>query len=158
MDSLWVSRQKVLEIRQFVFSSYQLLWKIIQNAFLDNLVQESVIHALLTLSAISYSAVQNVQWKKPVAMNCKVCQRPGVSQTNHYGSSFICHSCRGFFYRSVQNSAFNRFGHKSHPCVIDSVARKSCRKCRFEKCLQVGMRISFAAKPGMYLFNRFSEL
>ena len=45
--------------------------------------------------------------------------------------------------RSVKNELFNVFDHNTTDCVIDSKKRQSCKKCRFEKCISVGMRISF---------------
>ena len=80
---------------------------------------------------------------------CKVCNSSKASKHNHYGSDYICPSCRGFFMRSVKNSIFQHFQHNSRhvgECIIDSKTRQSCKKCRFEKCLQVGMKIIFVQK------------
>ena len=85
--------------------------------------------------------------------SCKVCGSLTASKHNHYGSDLICHSCRGFFMRSVKNSMFEKFKHNTldGQCVIDSKTRQSCKKCRYEKCLQAGMRNAFVQKQaGMY--------
>ena len=80
--------------------------------------------------------------------SCKVCASLTATKHNHYGSEFICHSCRGFFMRSVKSSIFQKFKHNAliGECVIDSKTRQSCKKCRFEKCLEVGMKIAFVQK------------
>ena len=44
--------------------------------------------------------------------------------------------------RSVQSGVYKVFCHASI-CEINSVSRKSCKKCRFEKCLEVGMKIGY---------------
>ena len=81
-------------------------------------------------------------------MDCKVCNSFKVCGHNHYGADCICHSCRGFFLRAVQSSYYQIFQHnKNNNCIIDSKNRKSCKKCRFEKCLEVGMKIAFVQKP-----------
>ena len=81
-------------------------------------------------------------------MDCKVCNSFKICGHNHYGADCICHSCRGFFLRAVQSSYYQIFQHnKNNNCIIDSKNRKSCKKCRFEKCLQVGMKIAFVQKP-----------
>ena len=85
--------------------------------------------------------------------SCKVCGSLTASKHNHYGSDLICHSCRGFFMRSVKNSMFEKFKHNTldGQCVIDSKTRQSCKKCRYEKCLVAGMRNAFVQKQaGMY--------
>jgi len=50
--------------------------------------------------------------------------------------------------RSVKNSMFEKFKHTTldGQCVIDSKTRQSCKKCRYEKCLQAGMRNAFVQK------------
>ncbi|KAJ6641710.1 Nuclear hormone receptor FTZ-F1, partial [Pseudolycoriella hygida] len=57
----------------------------------------------------------------------------------HYGL-LTCESCKGFFKRTVQNK-------KVYTCVaerqchIDKTQRKRCPYCRFQKCLEVGMKL-----------------
>ena len=81
-------------------------------------------------------------------MACKVCNSFKVGSHNHYGADCICYSCRGFFLRAVSSSYYQIFQHNPiNNCIIDSKNRKSCKKCRFEKCLQVGMKIAFVQKP-----------
>ena len=79
---------------------------------------------------------------------CKVCGSLTATKHNHYGCDFICLSCRGFFMRSVKSSIFQTFKHNAleGECVINSKTRQSCKKCRFEKCLQVGMKMAFVQK------------
>ena len=74
--------------------------------------------------------------------NCKVCQRPKASKYNHYGATQICGSCRAFFMRASQSDLYRTFFH-AFECVINAQNRRSCKKCRFEKCLDVGMRVSY---------------
>ena len=73
---------------------------------------------------------------------CRICKTPTANNHNHYGSSSVCHSCRAFFMRSVKSNKYIDFVHNEE-CVIDSKTRKSCKRCRFDTCLQVGMRVSF---------------
>ena len=74
---------------------------------------------------------------------CPVCGREGVGKHVYYGAR-VCVSCRGFFRRSVQS--------RQHPlfrcayagdCKVDSTARRSCKFCRFKKCLAAGMKTSW---------------
>ena len=78
-------------------------------------------------------------------MICRVCQNPKASSHSYYGATSICPSCRGFFMRSVQSQIYKAF-QKCPPisnCVIESKSRKSCKSCRFQKCLSVGMKTSY---------------
>ncbi len=61
--------------------------------------------------------------------------------------ALVCMSCRAFFIRSIKDEAHKGFSCRagSNPqspaCLINSKSRKSCRRCRFDQCLRVGMTI-----------------
>ena len=78
-------------------------------------------------------------------MNCQVCHCNKSAKWNFYGAENICSSCRQFFLRSVQSESYKKFTEKPCDCqfVHDEKLRKTCRRCRFEKCLSVGMKISY---------------
>jgi hypothetical protein len=51
-------------------------------------------------------------------------------------------SCRAFFRRSVQTQYYNVFTcNNSNNCVIDLKTRKSCKYCRFKKCIMAKMQV-----------------
>ena len=77
-----------------------------------------------------------------MATDCRVCNRPKATKFNHFGATSICFSCRAFFMRAAQSDLYKTFYH-SFDCKIDAENRKSCKKCRFEKCCTVGMKISY---------------
>lgn len=77
--------------------------------------------------------------------SCRICKAVTTDNHNHYGSNSICHSCRAFFMRSVKSLKYKTFKHNGVECVIDSKTRKSCKRCRFDACLQAGMRVSFVS-------------
>ncbi|XP_063700674.1 nuclear hormone receptor FTZ-F1 beta [Culicoides brevitarsis] len=57
----------------------------------------------------------------------------------HYGI-FSCESCKGFFKRTVQNRK-NYVCLRGASCVVSIATRKKCPACRFEKCLNKGMKL-----------------
>uniref|UniRef100_A0A1B0DH33 Nuclear hormone receptor FTZ-F1 beta n=1 Tax=Phlebotomus papatasi TaxID=29031 RepID=A0A1B0DH33_PHLPP len=57
----------------------------------------------------------------------------------HYGI-FSCESCKGFFKRTVQNRK-NYVCVRGSACPVTIATRKKCPACRFEKCLQRGMKL-----------------
>nr|XP_029719972.1 nuclear hormone receptor FTZ-F1 beta isoform X2 [Aedes albopictus] len=57
----------------------------------------------------------------------------------HYGI-FSCESCKGFFKRTVQNRK-NYQCLRGAACPVTIATRKKCPACRFEKCLQKGMKL-----------------
>ncbi|EDW80383.1 uncharacterized protein Dwil_GK18731 [Drosophila willistoni] len=57
----------------------------------------------------------------------------------HYGI-FSCESCKGFFKRTVQNRK-NYVCVRGGPCQVSISTRKKCPACRFDKCLQKGMKL-----------------
>ena len=72
---------------------------------------------------------------------CLVCG--DVSKSNHFGALCCC-SCKAFFRRSVQNESYKTFHcpYNSN-CEITILSRKCCQFCRFEKCVSIGMEISW---------------
>ncbi|XP_076342943.1 nuclear hormone receptor FTZ-F1-like isoform X2 [Tachypleus tridentatus] len=68
---------------------------------------------------------------------CPVC---GDKVSGYHYGLLTCESCKGFFKRTVQNK-------KVYTCVadrnchIDKSQRKRCPYCRFQKCLDVGMKL-----------------
>ena len=67
---------------------------------------------------------------------CKVCLEPAAKHI-HYGA-VTCFSCRAFFRRSIQNHSSDAYKcRKEGHCDVSLKARKSCQKCRFEKCQEV---------------------
>eukprot|EP00090_Calanus_glacialis_P045837 TRINITY_DN8746_c0_g1_i1.p1 TRINITY_DN8746_c0_g1~~TRINITY_DN8746_c0_g1_i1.p1 ORF type:complete len:445 (+),score=140.52 TRINITY_DN8746_c0_g1_i1:23-1357(+) len=84
-------------------------------------------------------SVRKKKWvARPLVTQCGVCYSP-ATDVHHYGS-VSCYSCRAFFRRTVGSGKEYRFCSKrTGQCVIDSNNRKNCKKCRFEKCLKIGM-------------------
>ncbi|XP_051153934.1 nuclear hormone receptor FTZ-F1 beta [Leptopilina boulardi] len=57
----------------------------------------------------------------------------------HYGI-FSCESCKGFFKRTVQNRK-NYVCLRGVGCPVTVATRKKCPACRFDKCLNMGMKL-----------------
>ncbi|XP_059475007.1 thyroid hormone receptor beta-A-like isoform X2 [Neocloeon triangulifer] len=77
---------------------------------------------------------------------CGVCG--DRARSLHFGG-LSCDSCKAFFRRAVQSGTYRNFQCPHQPggwnkfCVITVASRKSCQKCRFEACVQIGMEISW---------------
>nr|QPK40162.1 FTZ-F1 nuclear hormone receptor beta isoform [Lepeophtheirus salmonis] len=68
---------------------------------------------------------------------CPVC---GDKVSGYHYGLLTCESCKGFFKRTVQNKkVYTCVADRS--CVIDKTQRKRCPYCRFQKCLDVGMKL-----------------
>eukprot|EP00794_Sanderia_malayensis_P015978 gene15978-17588_t len=67
---------------------------------------------------------------------CSVCA--DKAYVKHYGV-VACEGCKGFFKRSVRkNNQYQCLGDRM--CDIDRKSRNRCQFCRFQKCLEVGMK------------------
>lgn len=74
---------------------------------------------------------------------CPVC---GDKVSGYHYGLLTCESCKGFFKRTVQNKkVYTCVAERS--CHIDKTQRKRCPYCRFQKCLEVGMKLE-----GEYFF------
>lgn len=67
---------------------------------------------------------------------CLVCGGKAAAH-QHYGA-VCCYSCRAFFRRGITRSYACVRGDMS--CQVNSITRTNCKRCRFERCLAVGMR------------------
>jgi hypothetical protein len=68
---------------------------------------------------------------------CPVC---GDKVSGYHYGLLTCESCKGFFKRTVQNKkVYNCVADRC--CIIDKTQRKRCPYCRFQKCLDVGMKL-----------------
>ena len=82
---------------------------------------------------------------------CQVCGVSGSGEHNYYGGQ-CCNSCRAFFRRAVRSDSHRRFVCKmgSNECNLNSKSWKSCQRCRFNKCLNSGMRPSWVREDTRY--------
>lgn len=75
--------------------------------------------------------------KEHIEECCPVC---GDKVSGYHYGLLTCESCKGFFKRTVQNKkVYNCVAERC--CVIDKTQRKRCPYCRFQKCLDVGMKL-----------------
>uniref|UniRef100_A0A182MH89 Nuclear receptor domain-containing protein n=1 Tax=Anopheles culicifacies TaxID=139723 RepID=A0A182MH89_9DIPT len=93
--------------------------------------------ALNSLSVVSAIQCDQTDLKYFIEELCPVC---GDKVSGYHYGLLTCESCKGFFKRTVQNK-------KVYTCVaerqchIDKTQRKRCPYCRFQKCLEVGMKL-----------------
>ncbi|GFS70865.1 nuclear hormone receptor FTZ-F1 [Nephila pilipes] len=75
--------------------------------------------------------------KEGIEELCPVC---GDKVSGYHYGLLTCESCKGFFKRTVQNKkVYTCVADRS--CHIDKSQRKRCPYCRFQKCLEVGMKL-----------------
>jgi hypothetical protein len=53
--------------------------------------------------------------------------------------SFSCEGCKGFFKRTVRKD-LTYTCRDNRDCIIDKRQRNRCQYCRYQKCLNVGMK------------------
>lgn len=81
---------------------------------------------------------------------CPVC---GDKVSGYHYGLLTCESCKGFFKRTVQNKkVYTCVAERS--CHIDKTQRKRCPFCRFQKCLEVGMKLEGKILPYSLLIDR----
>ena len=73
---------------------------------------------------------------------CTVCTKPALKYSSYGGVA--CSSCRSFFRRSAQKERFRDYKcHKDKMCIISSDTRRNCQQCRFQACIQAGMKVTW---------------
>lgn len=73
-------------------------------------------------------------------VECKVCGDVANDHI-HYGA-IACYSCRAFFRRGVNANA-PYYCSQNKSCAITKSTRKHCQYCRFQKCVDIGMKASW---------------
>lgn len=82
---------------------------------------------------------------------CPVC---GDKVSGYHYGLLTCESCKGFFKRTVQNKkVYTCVADRS--CVIDKTQRKRCPYCRFQKCLDVGMKLEGKSVSEIFSYMTF---
>lgn len=77
--------------------------------------------------------------RSQAATVCAVCGEENVKM--HYGV-LACLGCKGFFRRALKKATEYECL-RNNNCMIDKFERNSCRACRLQKCLDVGMDPNF---------------
>jgi hypothetical protein len=100
-----------------------------------------VMNATINRGSRSRSATPDPALSAIKTTICQVCgdDSPGIRK--HYGA-ISCEACKCFFRRSVQMSKRYTCNYNGKcPIGQDKRIRHWCQKCRFQKCLEVGMKI-----------------
>lgn len=58
---------------------------------------------------------------------------------NYLFIAFSCEGCKGFFKRTVRKD-LTYTCRDNRDCIIDKRQRNRCQYCRYQKCLNVGMK------------------
>ncbi|KAM3728257.1 Nuclear hormone receptor [Dirofilaria immitis] len=77
--------------------------------------------------------------------NCPVC---GDRVSGYHYGLLTCESCKGFFKRTVQNKKSYQCSADQN-CAVDKSCRKRCPHCRFQKCIQRGMKVEAVREDRM---------
>lgn len=77
--------------------------------------------------------------------NCPVC---GDRVSGYHYGLLTCESCKGFFKRTVQNKKSYQCSADQN-CAVDKTCRKRCPHCRFQKCIQRGMKVEAVREDRM---------
>lgn len=95
-------------------------------------------HPLSNVSVVTVaSSSPSSDPKECIEEQCPVC---GDRVSGYHYGLLTCESCKGFFKRTVQNKkVYTCVAERS--CHIDKSQRKRCPYCRFQKCLEVGMKL-----------------
>ena len=106
----------------------------------------SIVKGLIQHAATEYgSPVKKLPRKldKEQFGLCKVCHDKATGI--HYGIS-SCEGCKGFYKRTMlYKRAYTCPRHNA--CEITVAKRKSCKACRFSKCIRAGMCLEGILSP-----------
>uniref|UniRef100_UPI00358F2874 thyroid hormone receptor beta-A-like n=1 Tax=Myxine glutinosa TaxID=7769 RepID=UPI00358F2874 len=77
---------------------------------------------------------------------CAVC---GDKATGYHYHCLTCEGCKGFFRRTVQKNLESTYSCKVvGRCDIDRTSRSHCQRCRYDKCIAMGMALDLVLDNG----------
>ena len=125
---------------------------VIDQSTLFNWPTDVSIYDPLTQRTEKVMDSQDISTK--ITILCPICENGDAGNHKHYGGK-ACTSCKAFFRRSVENEAYKMFSCTNKErdnvigfnCPINSKSWKSCRYCRFQKCMTSGLQISLVLTP-----------
>lgn len=111
----------------------------VQNLSMDaaNTTTTSSFNMTSDSSGLPASPAAGISRQQLINSPCPIC---GDKISGFHYGIFSCESCKGFFKRTVQNRK-NYVCVRGGPCAVSITTRKKCPACRFEKCLQKGMKL-----------------
>ena len=108
----------------------------------SDLVKSSLIKDGTKINLLEEDEAEVAESDKRPVSDCHVCGDKAIAHL-HYGG-ICCYSCKAFFRRAVQNGKEASYKCKAgSECEVSQQTRRGCQKCRFEKCLRVGMTASW---------------
>jgi hypothetical protein len=69
----------------------------------------------------------------------KICRVCTDKATGYHFNAMTCEGCKGFFRRAIKGSKKFACAYEKS-CPVQKANRRHCSACRFEKCLEVGMK------------------
>ncbi|MPC66255.1 Nuclear hormone receptor FTZ-F1 [Portunus trituberculatus] len=108
------------------------------NNLLTPTLMDSGLFSGVATTTLDYTSLADMpDTKEGIEELCPVC---GDKVSGYHYGLLTCESCKGFFKRTVQNKkVYTCVADRS--CQIDKTQRKRCPYCRFQKCLEVGMKL-----------------
>ncbi|XP_046670810.1 nuclear hormone receptor FTZ-F1 beta isoform X2 [Homalodisca vitripennis] len=97
----------------------------------------SVLAAELVQQSGGLAAPPGISRQQLINSPCPIC---GDKISGFHYGIFSCESCKGFFKRTVQNRK-NYVCLRGSSCPVTIATRKKCPACRFDKCLNMGMKL-----------------
>ncbi|KAG7156475.1 Nuclear hormone receptor FTZ-F1-like 1 [Homarus americanus] len=113
------------------------------NSLLTPTLMDSGLFPGVATTTLDYTSLSDMpDTKEGIEELCPVC---GDKVSGYHYGLLTCESCKGFFKRTVQNKkVYTCVADRS--CQIDKTQRKRCPYCRFQKCLEVGMKLEGLVK------------
>lgn len=97
-----------------------------------------MVREVMLAASTASTAMPSYNIRDKAAIGEAICAVCGDGHAKlHYGV-LACYGCKGFFRRTLTGKYryVCRFGNN---CIVDKYQRNSCRYCRFQRCLEVGM-------------------
>ncbi|XP_055352848.1 retinoic acid receptor RXR-alpha-B-like isoform X2 [Paramacrobiotus metropolitanus] len=75
----------------------------------------------------------------PLSISKHLCSICGDRASGKHYGVFSCEGCKGFFKRTVRKD-LTYACREERSCIVDKRQRNRCQYCRYQKCLEMGMR------------------